>query len=122
MRAKDGGELDVKAHENTGGYNRIDGTNLIVSPRDVGNIVAGMYARDNHVFGGPILAAFGVFNHLNYSRGGSRTVNALQAGMHAASTMLAPPHQALQMQARMFAMEDPVTIKAIIYGYFIRDR
>ncbi len=110
--AVNGGSLDVKYHTNVGGYVK-EGSGLIVSARDVGNIVAGMKAAEYPNFKSNILAAYGQFNVTNV---GNRKVDAmLSIFMSLGTTSLSPGAQnAVQLQ--MFFQEDPVSINGIIYG------
>lgn len=110
--ARDGGTLDVKSHTNVGGYVKGE-SGLIVSSRDVGNIVAGGVAGNYPLLTPNILAAYGEFNVRRGLVGGRMTDAAVSATLGLGTSLISQP---TSLQMYMFLKEDAVSVKGIMYG------
>ena len=110
--ARDGGTLDVKSQTNVGGYVKGE-SGLIVSPRDVGNIVAGGVAGNYPLLTPNILATYGEFNVRRGLVGSRMTDAAISATLGLGTSLISHP---TSMQMNMFLKEDAVSVKGIMYG------
>jgi len=98
-------DFDISFHTGEGGY--VSGSNgLIISSRDAGNIVAGLMARGS--LASFILATYGQYN-LN-------GVGRYEAVARSALSGVLPYQLGNTVRAYMFAQEDPVSARAILYG------